>query len=72
MTNLLKKAFTEAARLEGVEQDALGRWLLDELASQRRWDEMLAGSQDALSGLADEALGEHRHGRSRSLDPDKL
>ena len=72
MTGLLKKAFAEAARLDGVEQDALARWLLDELASQRQWDETLAGSPDVLASLADEALAEHRRSPAHPLDPDKL
>ncbi len=72
MTELLKKAFAEASRLEGSEQDALGRWLLQELASQRRWDETWASSQDTLAALADEALAEHRDGRTQKLDPQEL
>ncbi len=72
MTELLKKAFAEASRLEGPEQDALGRWLLQELASQRRWDQTLANSQDTLAALGDEALAEHRDGRTRKLDPPEL
>ena len=72
MTELLKKAFAEASRLAGDEQDALGRWLLQELASQRRWDETWASSQDTLAALADEALAEHRDGRSQKLDPQEL
>ncbi len=72
MTELLKKAFAEASRLEGAEQDALGRWLLQELASQRRWDQTLASSQDTLAALADEALAEHRDGRTQELDSQEL
>ena len=72
MTELLKKAFAEAAKLAGVEQDALARWLLEELASQRRWDETLGNSQDRLALLADEALAEHRDGCTHELDPEKL
>ena len=72
MTELLKKAFAEASRLAGDEQDALGRWLLQELASQRRWDQTLANSQDTLAALADEALAEHRDGRTQNLDPQEL
>jgi hypothetical protein len=72
MTKLLQKAFDEASKLPEGEQDALGRILLDELASERRWDELFAGSHDLLTELADEALAEHRAGRTAKLDPDKL
>ena len=72
MTKLLQKAFDEASKLPDAEQDTLGRILLDELASERRWDELFAGSHDFLAELADEALAEHRAGRTEKLDPDKL
>jgi len=72
MTKLLEKAFKEAAKLSKKEQDALARVLLDELTSERRWDELFAGSQDLLDQLADEALAEHKAGRTKELDPDKL
>ena len=72
MTKLLKKAFDEASKLPEADQDALGRVLLDELGSERRWEELFAGSHDLLAELADEASAEHRAGRTEKLDPDKL
>jgi hypothetical protein len=72
MTKLLQKAFDEASKLPDAEQDTLGRILLDELASERRWDELFAGSHDLLAELADEALAEHRAGQTKKLDPGKL
>ena len=59
MTRLLKKAFEEASRLADTEQDAVGQWLLDELASEHRWNEAFEDSPDALVKLADEARREH-------------
>jgi hypothetical protein len=72
MTNLLQKAFVEASKLPEAEQDALGRALLEELASERRWEDLFAGSHDVLANLADDALAEHRAGQTEKLDPDKL
>ena len=72
MTRLLKKAFDEASRLEEAEQDAVGQWLLDELASERRWDDAFRRSGDSLAKLAEEAREEHRAGQTRPLDPDAL
>jgi hypothetical protein len=72
MTKLLRRAFDEASKLSEGEQDALGRILLEELASDRRWEELFAGSRDLLADLADQALAEHRAGRTEKLDPDKL
>ncbi|HEX7408289.1 MAG TPA: hypothetical protein VF515_11655 [Candidatus Binatia bacterium] len=72
MTKLLEKAFAEAAKLPDDDQDALAQAVLAELASERRWDELFAGSTDVLSELAQEALAEHRAGRTKALDPDTL
>ncbi|MCI0362734.1 MAG: hypothetical protein L0219_02565 [Phycisphaerales bacterium] len=72
MTKLLKKAFDEASKLEGEQQDAIARWLLDEIASERRWDRAFAESQNELAELADEALAEHRKNKTRPLDPESL
>jgi len=72
MTELLQKAFTEASKLPESEQDTFAHWILEELASERRWDKAFANSQDLLSRLADEALAEHRAGKTELLDPDKL
>jgi hypothetical protein len=72
MTKLLQRAFEEASKLPEGEQDALGRILLDELASERRWEELFAGSRDLLAELAEQALAEHRAGWTEKLDPKKL
>ena len=68
MTKLLEKVFAEAAKLPDAEQDNLAAWLLEELRSERRWDEALSGSLDQLEDLADEALSEHREGRTKPLE----
>ncbi len=72
MTKLLQRAFEEASKLPKGEQDTLGRILLEELASERRWEELFAGSHDLLADLADQALAEHRAGRTKKLNPEKL
>ena len=72
MTKILQEAFDQASKLSEVEQDALGRILLEELASERRWENLFAGSHDLLEELADQALAEHDAGRTEKLDPEKL
>ncbi len=72
MTKLLERAFNEASRLPVEEQDAFATWLLKELESEKRWNELFAGSQEALAKLAEEALSEHRRGETRPLDPDQI
>jgi hypothetical protein len=68
----LEKAFAEAAKLPPKEQAALAAWILEEIASERRWDKAFADSADALAQLADEAIAEHRRGQTQVLEPDKL
>ncbi len=72
MTELLEKAFAEARKLTRREQDALAALILEELASEERWQKAFAASPDLLARLADEALAEHRAGQTQELDPDKL
>ena len=67
MTQLLEKALSEVAKLPAAEQDALATILLVELASEQRWSETFAKSQDALAKLAEEALAEHVAGKTKPL-----
>lgn len=72
MTELLEKAFAAASELPEEEQNAVAVWLLDELASERRWQAQFSESQEELARLAGEALEEHRSGGTRELDPDSV
>lgn len=67
MTKLLEKAFEEAARLPEVEQNALAKWLLEELHSERQWARAFSESEDVLDILADEALTEKRKGNTITI-----
>ncbi len=69
MTTLLEQPFSKAAQLPEREQDALAELLLTELASEERWQTLFAESQDLLSELAEEALAEHRAGKTRISYP---
>ena len=70
MKQVLQDAFRDAARLPDDEQDALARWILEELADERHWSEQFAASEDQLAHLADEALLEHQAGKTQTLDRD--
>lgn len=72
MTQLLEEAFAEASKLPQQEQDALAAVILEELASERRWDQTFADSADLLAQLAHHALAEHRAGKTHRLDPERL
>lgn len=72
MSNLMSKAIEEINKLPEREQEALAAWILEELASERKWTQLYADSEDLLAQMADEALTEHRAGKTRPLDSDKL
>ncbi|HEX7192843.1 MAG TPA: hypothetical protein VF381_14845 [Thermoanaerobaculia bacterium] len=72
MTTLLEKAMAEASKLPEQEQEAFAAWILAELESERRWDDLFARSQGLLAKMSEEARREYRAGLTEPLDPDKL
>jgi hypothetical protein len=72
MTKLLEKAFEEASRLPEMDQNALAKWVLDELQSERAWARTFSESEDVLEKLADEAIAEKRRGKTIPLDRNRL
>ena len=72
MTELLKEAFAQAEKLPSEEQDAFARWVLEELALEKRWSDLFAASRQRMADLAAEALEENRSGRTKPLDSDLL
>ena len=71
MTKALEDAFKEAENLPEVEQEQLAAAIRAEIEAESVWESRLATSTKALEDLADEALAEHRDGRTIPLDPDK-
>lgn len=72
MTQLLKKAFQEASKLPVVDQNALAKWLIQELESEKKWEIIFAESEDVLDRLADEAIKAYKRGKTKPLDIDRL
>jgi hypothetical protein len=73
MGKLLERAIEEAHKLSESDQEAIGAWLLAEIESERRWDELFSQPpSEALKRMADEALADHLAGRTTPLDPDQL
>jgi hypothetical protein len=67
MTDLLERAFAEASKLPIEAQDLLAQTLLDDLASEEKWDRAFAESEEQLAHLADSALAEYREGKTKDL-----
>jgi hypothetical protein len=72
MTQLLERAFAEAAKLPEAEQDSFASLLLAELESEQRWSKAFASTQEELAMLADEALREFEAGETLPMDIDRL
>ena len=74
MSQLMEHAFAKARELPEADQEAIAAIILQEIESEKRWDEMFARpeSADLLSRLADEALAGVRAGRAKPLDPNEL
>jgi len=70
MGKLLQRAVAEASQLPEDEQEAVGAWILAELESERRWDDLFARSPDLLSEMAAEAVREDEAGLTEPLDPE--
>lgn len=72
MTVLLEKAFKKASHLSEIEQNAIAKWLLDEINSEKKWEKKFAETEDVLEKLAREALKEYEKGKTTALDVEKL
>ena len=72
MTKLLDSAFQEAQSLSQVEQNIFARFIIDEIHSEKKWDETFAQSEELLSAMADDALSEFDSHKTESLSIDKL
>ncbi len=68
MTKLLEKALKKVSSLPKEEQDAIASQVLAELEDEAAWAKRFANAQGKLHRLADEALAEHRQGKTRPLD----
>jgi len=72
LTKLLEQAFTKASKLSEEEQNVLARVILEELEAEQKWDTLFEKSSDLLEELANEALKEHKAGKTKQLNPDQL
>src|SRR2546422_7113700 len=68
MRTALKKAFEAASHLSKPDQDELAAAIMEEIAAEERWPNLIAHSTDILEKLADEALTEYRAGKTEPLD----
>ena len=74
MTEILQQAFDKASELPEDRQEAFARFLLAELDSELRWDELFSRpeSEALLERIAAEVVKAHRAGRTEPLNPEDL
>jgi len=72
MVPLMEKVIAETAKLSAEDQEAFAAFMLEELESERRWDDLFSRSQDVLARMAEEARQEYRAGLPKPVDPDQL
>ncbi len=61
----------QVKRLTPEEQDVMAALILEEIESEKRWDELFAGSQGQLARLAEQAITEYKAGKTKPLDPER-
>lgn len=72
MTRALEEVLRQVSKLPEAEQDALAEAIRAERGAEKDWDRSFAGSLDVLDRLADEAIADHRAGRTTPIDPDTM
>jgi hypothetical protein len=68
MSRLLEDALRKVGELSEDEQNAIASQILETLADEEAWEELLQRNRPRLRGLAKAALDEHHAGRTRPLD----
>ncbi len=74
MTNLLQHAFNVASELPEEQQDMVAQVLLDEMESERKWDELFSRpeSEELLNRMAEETLADYEEGLTEPLNLEDL
>ncbi|PHS31497.1 MAG: hypothetical protein COA92_07960 [Sulfurovum sp.] len=72
MTTLLETAFEKISALPEIEQNIYAKNLLEEIASEKKWDSSFSESEDLLSQMADGALEDFKSNDTKPLTQDQL
>ena len=74
MNRQREDAFEDAAKLPEVEQDRIARLLLEEMESDRKWDELFATpeSEAFLERMVEQTQAEHNAGLTKPLSLEDL
>ncbi|CAA6603522.1 conserved hypothetical protein [Rhodospirillaceae bacterium LM-1] len=67
MNKMLERAIAQATRLPEDEQETLASLMLEEMASEKAWDESFAKSETMLAAMARRAKERHAKGETTPL-----
>ena len=67
MITALENAVERAAKLPERQQTVLAAIIVEEIESEKLWDEQFGRSQDVLARLAESALGEFDAGKTKPV-----
>ncbi len=68
MTHLLEKAINKVNSLPEEKQDEIAEIILEELEHEQKWEVSFQNSQEALEGMAKEAIKEYHQDKTKPLD----
>ena len=72
MTTLLETAFEKASALSDIEQNVFAKMFIEEIESEKRWDNAFSESEDLLSQMADSALDDLKDNNTTPLTQKQL
>jgi len=67
MTTLLETAFEKASELSEIEQNRFAKIFMDEIESEKKWDNLFSESEDLLADMADMALKDYNKNNTTPL-----
>ena len=72
MTTLLETAFEKASELSDIEQNRFAQFFIEEMQSEKKWDNLFSESEDMLAQMADKALAEYENNETTLLTQEQL
>lgn len=67
MTQLLNSAFEQISKLPEIEQNIFARFIIDEIESEKKWEQNFANNEDLVSMMADLAIKDFKENKCTEL-----
>jgi hypothetical protein len=72
MTTLLETVFEKASTLSEIEQNRFAKLFMDEIQSEKKWDELFSESEDVLADMGDMVLDDYTNAKIKPLIQEEL